>query len=320
LAVVDLQGLFGGQQDAEQTAFFIDLVRRPEFRSLYTDYLNIWKDNGGGLMAQFSDFGLPSRYGSWGIWDSAFSPETPRSLAVQAFRDGVDVWWSDARPADTFLDGVTRIDTAVSNRQNGSAYDDHLFGLGGVDTAFGGDGRDLIHTGTGGDTGYGGQAQDTVLGGSGADIVFGGKGHDSLYGGTHGDQVHGKTGDDRIMGDSGSDTLLGGKEDDIIFGGDGDDSITGGAGRDVLSGQAGEDSFVFAAGHGGARVTDFNVRQDHLVLDLALLNPGESLSNVVANHARITDKGVLFAFDDGTHILLQGLATTAGLTGALLLS
>lgn len=194
--VVDMDGLFGGAQDPAQTEFFINLVKRPEFRALYTEYFDIWQANGGGLMAQFSDISMPSRYGSWGIWDSVFSPDTPRALAVQAYRDGVEAWWADDRTASTFADGKTLIDIGATHSQSGSSRDDHLFGLAGADTAFGYGGDDLIHTGSGNDIAYGSSGDDTMLGGKGADSLLGGKGADRISGGKNRDTLTGNSGED----------------------------------------------------------------------------------------------------------------------------
>lgn len=100
--VVDVAGLFGGVQDAAQTRFFTALVDRPEMEQLYAQYFDMWKASGGNLMAHFSDFGAGDRYGSWGLWDSAYSADTPRARAVETFRDSVDAWWADSRPASVF--------------------------------------------------------------------------------------------------------------------------------------------------------------------------------------------------------------------------
>ena len=163
--IVDLAGLFGGAEDPAQTAFFIELVRRPAFRALYTEYFEIWRANGGGLMANFSDFGPPSRYGSWGIWDSVWCPDSPRAVAVQVWRDTEQAWWADARPASTFDDGVTLIDRTGRNVLAGRALEDALFGLGGADRMAGHGGDDLMHGGAGSDTLSGQGGDDRLLGG-----------------------------------------------------------------------------------------------------------------------------------------------------------
>ena len=167
--VVDLEGLFGGTQDPAQTEFFIDLVRRPEFEQLYLDYFNIWRDAGGGLMAQFSDFGAPNKYGSWGIWDSVSSPNTPRADAVEAFRDGIAAWWDDARTDRGFRGrhgpGGLRRHRPLSGRAPGRpalrhpAAQDRLIGRTG--------GRTCLDGGGGNDELWGGTGSDRLIGGGG---------------------------------------------------------------------------------------------------------------------------------------------------------
>ncbi len=233
--IVDLDGLFGGAQDPAQTAFFVDLVKRPAFRQLYQEYFEIWRENGGGLMAQFSDFGAGDRYGSWGIWDSLYAPDSPRARAVEAFRDHVAAWWSDARPASVFANGVTRVDRDGADRLHGGAQDDMLVGLGGDNRL---DGR-------GGD--------DVLTAGGGRDLLIGGGGADAL------------------SGRGGADSLRGGAGADLLRGGAGADLLTGGSGADLLSGGAGADVFLFGTrqhSRPGApdTITDFRRGVDKLDL------------------------------------------------------
>lgn len=209
--IVDLDGLFGGAQSEAQTEFFTALVRQPAFRDLYLEYFAIWRDNGGGLMAQFSDFGEGGRYGSWGIWDSIYSPDTPRALAVQEFRDGVAAWWDDGREAGVFANGTVWVDRDGKDSHAGTALDDVLSGL---------------------------RGDNSLSGGGGDDLIFARWGNDRLAGGAGNDALSAGRGDDTLSGDAG---------DDVLTAGSGNDRLTGGAGRDVLSGGAGDDVFVFAA-------------------------------------------------------------------------
>jgi Ca2+-binding RTX toxin-like protein len=176
--VVDLQGLFGGSQDPAQTQFFINLVKRPEFQALYTEYLNIWKDNGGGLMAQFSDFGPASRYGSWGIWDCVTGADSPRALAIEQFRDTVAAWWDDGRDPSAFANGLVLRDDNSGGPVTGTALADALFGMGGDDAVLGMAGNDIL---------YGGDGADQLFGGAGSDTLHGGAGIDRLDGGSQSD-------------------------------------------------------------------------------------------------------------------------------------
>ena len=287
--IVDLQGLFGGAEDPEQTGFFIALVRRPEFRQMYLDYFETWRENGGGLMAHFSDFGPPSRYGSWGIWDSVYSPNTPRAVAVQAWNDTEEAWWADARAESTFDDGVTLLDLAGRNYLAGRAQEDALFGLAGADLMRGRDGDDLMH---------GGAGNDTLSGHADNDRLLGGVGLDSLY------------------GDRGNDELLGGAGADRLFGGAGRDTLNGGEGNDVLTGGSGADTFRFQTGGKVDVVTDFTLAEDRLVFERALVGAGQTAEDVLT-HARARSEGVVFLFDDGARIVLEGLTGTVGLAGVI---
>ena len=236
--IVDLDGLFGGAQDPAQTAFFTELVQRPEFEALYAEYFTLWRENGGGLMAHFSDFGEGGRYGSWGIWDSAYAEDSARARAVQAFRDGTAAWWADERGADSFLNGVTLVDRDGADRLRGTDRADLLSGLGGDNRL------------------YGGRGDDRLMTRAGEDWLSGGRGQDALSGG------------------SGHDTLLGGGGRDVLNGGSGRDSLVGGSGVDLLTGGSGADRFVFTAGVTGRDIiTDFQHGIDKIdlsALDLSL--------------------------------------------------
>ncbi|WP_210527442.1 calcium-binding protein [Rubellimicrobium arenae] len=188
--IVDLAGLFGGEEDPARTAFFLKLVAHPRMQDFYQDYFETWRDSGGGLLAQFSDFGPADRYGSWGLWDSVDGPDTPRSIAVEQFRDTVDAWWQDARPASTF-DGVrTLVDRAGVGSLLGGAGTDRLFGL---------EGRDHLKGLGGSDALYGGSAADRLFGEDGADRLFGGSDRDLLRGGTGRDVLTGGAADDQFV-------------------------------------------------------------------------------------------------------------------------
>ncbi|MBL8562651.1 MAG: M10 family metallopeptidase C-terminal domain-containing protein [Gemmobacter sp.] len=229
--IVDLDGLFGGAQDPAQTAFFTELVRHPGFEALYAEYFALWRENGGGLLAHFSDFGEGGRYGSWGIWDSAYAEDSARARAVEAFRDGTEAWWADDRDPGTFLNGATLVDRAGQDRLHGTALADLLSGLDGNNRLFGAAGDDRL------------MARD------GQDSLSGGRGKDALSGGG---------GDDRLQGGTGRDVLNGDAGDDVLLGGWGSDLLTGGAGAD---------RFVFTPGQGGRDIiTDFQRGEDRIDL------------------------------------------------------
>lgn len=75
----------------------------------------------------------------------------------------------------------------------------------------------------------------------------------------------------RTTGSGADDVLQGFRGHDAVAGGGGNDVIDGGAGNDVLSGGTGADTFVFRAGMGVDRITDFQPGVDRIaVLDIDL--------------------------------------------------
>lgn len=67
------------------TEFFIELNRRPEMYDIYTQLLNEWRDAGGAVFMNFADFGVPSRWGSWGVLEHVADEESPRYNALVDF-------------------------------------------------------------------------------------------------------------------------------------------------------------------------------------------------------------------------------------------
>jgi Ca2+-binding RTX toxin-like protein len=348
--ILDLETLFGGanQADPAQTAFFTNLVKRPEFRQLYLDYLQIWKDAGGGLMAQFSDFGIPGPYGSWGIWDSVYSPDTPRSQAIEIFRDTTDVWWGDTRPATTFDNGLIKTDATNTGHLNGTRLGDALFGLSGNDTLFGTRGGDTMHGGAGRDvvdfgaTGsrvivdlltpsanmglargdhywsvevfHGTAFADAFFGDANSNTFVSNAGADRLVGRGGNDNLLAGDGNDTLFGGVGNDTLRGGAANDLLFGGDGNDSLTSTLGNDRFSGGAGADDFLFAKGTGRDVITDFQRGVDDLMFARALVGTATTGAQVVARFAHVVSGDVVFIFADGSRVVLDGIGSVAGLS------
>ena len=80
--------------------------------------------------------------------------------------------------------------------------------------------------------------------------------------------INGNNGANLIRGNGGNDTISGFSGNDILYGGAGNDTLTGGAGYD---------NFVFNTAISAAtnvdRITDFNVVQDTIRLDNAVM-PG----------------------------------------------
>lgn len=140
---------------------------------------------------------------------------------------------------------------------------------------------------------------DTVRSLDGDDVVRGGGGRDRLILGN---------GDDKGFGDAGNDVLQGGNGKDTLNGGAGNDTLDGGTDNDLLFGGLGGDTFVFAAGYGSDRVTDFNVAEgDRLRLDDALwggapLNVFDMIGQF-ATFPSANDR-VIFTFAGGERIVL----------------
>ena len=270
-----------GSRDPAHTAFFIELVRQPEFFGLYLRYFEIWQAQGGGLMDSFSDFGPPSEWGSWGIWDSLWAEDSPRARAVERFRDTVAAWWEDARTDADFATGRVRVDRDGTGHLAGTALGDALFGLGG---------------------------DDALAGGRGADLLQGGRGRDSLAGGA---------GDDDLRGDAGDDSLIGGPGQDVLDGGAGSDRLDGGAGDDVMRGGAGADSFLFRAGSGADSIRRF-APQDRLVLTHDLTDGLTAPDAIAARFGHAEGDDYVFAFATGDSLRLVEVGAGFDPTGVIL--
>lgn len=123
---------------------------------------------------------------------------------------------------------------------------------------------------------------NNVNGFDNSDDVINGQGGD--------DRIDGKSGNDLLRGGAGNDTLLGGAGNDSLIGGTGNDSLIGGTGNDILfagdyndtlTGGSGNDQFVCQASSFNNRITDFNQREDKLVLTDVLKSRGYTGSNPI---------------------------------------
>ncbi|WP_238368632.1 LamG-like jellyroll fold domain-containing protein [Mesobacterium pallidum] len=247
---------------------------------------------------------------------------------------------------------------AGHDRIEGGADNDTLNGGDGFDTLLGGDGNDLVFGGAAGDDIRGGEGNDRLNGndgfdtisggagadaiaghkgndlsegGSGADDIRGGKGHDTLHGGDQADTLYGNNGNDVIYGGRGSDhaELGTGADtwmdeaqaaygDDRVFGGGGWDTIQSLGGNDTLTGGAGSDSFVFGDGMGDVLITDFVVGQDDLSFTAALW--GGALSQAALDaRASVPAGDLVLTLDTGATVTLDGVTSTAGLLGDIVL-
>lgn len=215
-----------------------------------------------------------------------------------------------------FLRGGTHAD-----KLDGGAGNDVLFGDHGADTLNGGEGTDVlqyldsgvgvtVNLATG--LGAGGQAAGDVI--VGVENVRGSRASDHLigddlanrfigYGGW--DTLEGGAGDDRLEGWRGHDFIDGGDGNDFILGGMDNDTLTGGAGDDTLGGGAGEDIFIFAAGSGNDKISDFSPSED--ILDLSGASAGFSGKSDLEAVVSEEEGGLLIDLGGGDSVLIVGL-------------
>ncbi|WP_419897583.1 S8 family serine peptidase [Roseomonas sp. USHLN139] len=196
--------------------------------------------------------------------------------------DRVQSWISYTLPVHVEhleLQGAAALEgrgNASANDISGNAAANRLWGFAGHDRLFGGAGDDQL---------WGGEGRDLLDGGSGADRLAGGLGDDLYIIDEAGDRVVELAG-------QGTDTVrawishslasaverleLQGTADldargnalaNVIIGNAGNNRIDGAAGDDVLTGGDGADTFVFSAGSGADRITDFDAAAgDRLLL------------------------------------------------------
>lgn len=140
---------------------------------------------------------------------------------------------------------------------------------------------------------------ETICGGNHPQVITGGAGNDNLCGGNSGDTLIGAAGADTVSGENGKDSLSGGAGNDNLFGGNGADTLNGGLGDDTLSGGNGPDVFVFDAGFGHDKITDFDTRTDTISVDHNMWGVWES----VQSHAVQAGSDVVLTSLDGLNTL-----------------
>ena len=174
---------------------------------------------------------------------------------------------------------------------NGNWSENRLFGFNGNDTISGNDGDDFIN---------GNRDSDFVSGNAGNDTVRGGKQNDTVHGNEGDDWLAGDRDNDSVMGDAGNDTLHGGKLDDTLLGGDGDDYLYGDKNDDILTGGSGNDIFVFAADSGVDVITDFQIGQDLLHINLDAFTTAADVINAFS--------GSVLDLGNGNSVTLSGIS------------
>jgi Ca2+-binding RTX toxin-like protein len=208
---------------------------------------------------------------------------------------------------------------------NGGTAADTIHGLGGNDTISGNGGNDMLYGDAGNDSLNGGAGNDTLDGGTGNDAMNGGTGNDIYFvdstsdkvteslnqgtdevrttiGYTLGSNVENATALGtaaiNLTGNTLANTLTGNSAVNTLSGGGGNDILRGGGGNDVLTGGTGSDKFVFEAGGGNDKVTDFVSGTDKIDLHLlgitsadvhTAVSNGNMVISVDADHNGTTD-------------------------------
>ncbi|WLF84795.1 putative Ig domain-containing protein [Moraxella sp. ZY210820] len=169
-------------------------------------------------------------------------------LATAAHNRRVD-FFSDVYALTNRGEGYAGADTVYGGAGHdvvvGSSDTDSLYGEQGNDSLYGLHGDDILDGGDGDDSLIGGDGLDILNGSSGNDYIIGGLDHDKLYGGTGDDMLNGdlsllrdiddyptgtpfeRFGDDILDGGAGNDQLWGDGGNDTLYGGEGDDKLQG---------------------------------------------------------------------------------------------
>lgn len=210
---------------------------------------------------------------------------------------------------------------SATNILVGGAGDNVLRGLGGVDILFGDRGDDTLDGGTGGDLMVGGAGNDTYYVDSYGDLVderreAGGGGIDTVIYGGDGLQVVMAEGiENAILADPFRGHITGNALDNTIIGAVTPDWIDGGAGDDTLTGGGADggswDNFVFHAGFGHDRITDFVADLDN-IYDIITFNDGlfDDFADVMAHSIQLGDD-VLITYGTRDSIVLENVNMAA---------
>jgi Ca2+-binding RTX toxin-like protein len=187
-----------------------------------------------------------------------------------------------------------------ADRVGGNASANALHGMRGDDVLQGFDGADTLD---------GGAGNDRLLGGLADDTLTGGKGYNALFGGAGNDMVNGVDGSGTLRGEAGNDSITGGGAADRLDGGAGNDTLVGGGGNDLLTGGLGADVFVFNAGSGHDRISDFVYNVDTLSFVAAIFGAFGSIEEFINQSAQITRGHVIFDLADGSTLRILSVTS-----------
>ncbi|MGB5063441.1 MAG: cellulose-binding protein [Candidatus Competibacter sp.] len=97
-----LAGVGAVQDDARLEKLFTDANRDPQMGTLYTDYLNGWRQHGGQLFVHFNSVGRYGKFGSWGAKEYQTQTGAPKHDALLRFIAANPCWWDGcAAPTTT---------------------------------------------------------------------------------------------------------------------------------------------------------------------------------------------------------------------------
>ncbi|GGQ49348.1 IPT/TIG domain-containing protein [Couchioplanes azureus] len=101
-----LAGIHGGENNEAVNKIMYAANRHPRMRTVYAEYMSMWRELGGGTLAMFASGGTYTKWGSWGLVEYEGQPisQTPKYLAVHEAMQGLGQRPSGiVRPAVTAL-------------------------------------------------------------------------------------------------------------------------------------------------------------------------------------------------------------------------
>ena len=85
-----LVGVLGVENDDAITQLFITANRDPRMGAIYLDYLRGWEKRNGKLMLMYSDIGISSKWGSWGVLEHVLQTNSPKYDALLDYIAGTE--------------------------------------------------------------------------------------------------------------------------------------------------------------------------------------------------------------------------------------
>ena len=125
---------------------------------------------------------------------------------------------------------------------------------------------------------------------------------------------------ENAVGGRGSDRIIGNELANNLRGGRGIDILSGGAGADTLTGGAGADGFIFAAGFGRDKITDFSLVDDLISLSSNLWGGGVKTAVEVLEQFGVVRNGQVVLDFGVPELTLMNLSSEAGLADRLLIA